>query len=232
MEERKFVAMSKEELGVKNYIKKEFGKGKVSSVKIEYTPVGEKIIISTPKPGVIIGRKGESIENLTAILKKRFKMENPHIEVQEIKVKELDAQLVADDIASSIERFGSIRFKAIAYKALEDMKKAGALGGEVVLSGRLPSERAKTWRFKFGYLKKTGNQRKLVDKAQTAAQDNAGVVGVEVSILKPIEEAKEGIVVNEELITKLKENKKEKEENSAENIKLKPKKNKNKEERR
>ncbi|MEM4605530.1 MAG: 30S ribosomal protein S3 [Candidatus Pacearchaeota archaeon] len=204
MEERKFVSMAKEELGVKNYIRKEFGKGKVSSVKIEYTPVGEKIVISTPKPGVIIGRKGESIENLTEILKKKFKMENPHIEVQEIKVKELDAQIVADSIALAIERFGSIRFKAIAYKALEDMKKAGALGGEVVLSGRLPSERAKTWRFKFGYLKKTGNQRKLVDKAQTAAQDKTGVVGVEVSILKPIEEAKEGVIIDDNFLQKLK----------------------------
>ncbi len=205
MEERKFVSMAKEELGVKNFIRREFGKGKISSVKIEYTPIGEKVIITTPKPGVIIGRRSESIENLTEILKKKFKMENPHIEIQEIKVKELDAQLVADNIALSIERFGSLRFKAIAYKALEEMKKAGALGGEIVLSGRLPSERAKTWRFKFGYLKKTGNQRKLVDKAQTAAQDNAGVVGIEVLILRPIKEAKEGVIINEELIQGLKE---------------------------
>ena len=120
-------------------------------MKIEYTPVGEKVIISTHKPGLIIGKRGESIERLTEVLKKKFKMENPRIDIAEIKNADLDAQIVADDIGLSLERFGSLRFKAIAYKALMRMKAAGALGAEIVLSGRLPSERAKTWRFKFGY---------------------------------------------------------------------------------
>jgi small subunit ribosomal protein S3 len=72
MEERKFVGIRKEEFGVKEFIKKEFGKGKLSAVKIEYTPVGEKVIISTHKPGLIIGKRGESIERLTEVLKKRY----------------------------------------------------------------------------------------------------------------------------------------------------------------
>ncbi|MEM4330617.1 MAG: 30S ribosomal protein S3 [Candidatus Pacearchaeota archaeon] len=206
MEERKFVAIAKEEIGVKNFIKKQFGKGKISSVRIEYTPIGEKVVISTHKPGIVIGKNGETIENLISILKKRFKMENPHIDIEEIKKKELDAQIVADEIALLLEKYGASRFKNVAYKYLEDIKKAGALGGEIVLSGRLPSERAKTWRFKFGYLKKTGEERKIVEKASSVAQDKKGVIGVEVSILKPTKEIRDIIQINEDTLNKIKMN--------------------------
>jgi len=85
MEGRKFIQFKKQEFGIKEYIKKDLGKGKISKLDIEYTPVGEKIIISTSKPGLIIGRKGEKIEELTRILKNRFKLENPHIEINEIQ---------------------------------------------------------------------------------------------------------------------------------------------------
>lgn len=213
MEERKFIELRKGELGVKEFIKKDFGKGKISNVKIDYTPVGERITIYTHKPGIIIGKRGESIEKLTRILKKKFKMENPHIDIGEIKKADLDAQLVADEIALGLERFGSLRFKAIAYKTLTRIKNAGAVGGELVLSGKLPSEKAKTWRFKFGHLKKTGDKRHLVDHARSVGCDKMGIVGVEVSILRPDVDLKESVKVTEELISRLKLNDVEKIEN-------------------
>ena len=64
MEAYKFVKLKKEEFGIKEYIKRQLGKGKISDLDIEYTPVGEKIIISTSKPGLVIGRKGEQIQQL------------------------------------------------------------------------------------------------------------------------------------------------------------------------
>jgi len=206
MEERKFINLRKGELGVKEFIKKEFGKGRISNVRIDYTPVGERITIYTNRPGIIIGKKGESIEKLTIVLKRKFKMENPHIDIGEITHADLDAQLVADDIALALERFGSLRFKSVAYKSLTKIKDAGALGGEIVLSGRLPSERSKTWRFKFGNLKKTGDQRHLVDRAQSTGCDKMGVVGVEVSILKADSGINENMLITEELINKMKLN--------------------------
>jgi len=206
MEERKFVGIRKEEFGVKEFIKKEFGKGKLSAVKIEYTPVGEKVIISTHKPGLIIGKRGESIEKLTEVLKKRFKMENPRVDIAEIKNPDLDAQIIADDIALSLERFGSLRFKAIAYKALVKIKSAGALGAEIVLAGRLPSERAKMWRFKFGYLRKTGDAANDVNYAESQGVDKQGMVGIKVSILSPETFKNEEVIINDELIKKLKLN--------------------------
>ena len=71
MEEKKFVQFKKDELGVKEFIKNNLGKGKISSATVEYTPVGEKIIISTHKPGLVIGRGGEKIGGRVGALRTR-----------------------------------------------------------------------------------------------------------------------------------------------------------------
>lgn len=204
MEERKVVQFKKEEFEVREYVKKRLGKGKVSRIKIEYTPVGEKIIISTHKPGLVIGRKGEKIDELTRVLKKRFKLENPKIEIEEIRNPSLDAQIIADDIALSLERFGPLRFKVIAYRMLQRIIEAGALGAEIRLNGKLPGVRARPWRFAQGYLKKTGDPAKVVDRARARAETKPGTVGVKVAILSPEAELKDKIKISDEIIEKLK----------------------------
>lgn len=206
MEERNTVKFKKDEFSMRESLKNEIGKGKVSKVRIEYTPVGEKIIVSTNKPGLIIGRGGEKIAELTEMLKKEYKLENPHIEIDEIKNADFDAQLIADEIALSLERFGPLKFKVVAYRSLQRIIKAGALGCEIKLSGKLPSSRSKTWRFAQGYLKKTGDSSKVVDRAQATAQTKPGIVGVSVGILPPTAVLKDRITVNETLLKKLREN--------------------------
>ena len=131
MEEKNVVKFKKEEFSIREFVRDFLGKGKVSRVKIEYTPVGEKIIIATNKPGMIIGRGGEKIKELTRILKVKFNLENPNIEIEEIKRPEFDAQFMADDIALSMERFGPLKFKVIAYRTLQRIMGAGALGAEI-----------------------------------------------------------------------------------------------------
>lgn len=199
MEERKFVQFKKEELAVKEYVKNSLGKGRISSVKIEYTPVGEKIIVATNRPGFVIGRRGERINELTTVLKKRFKLENPHIEILEIIKVEFDAQIIADEIALSLERLGSLKFKIIAYRMLKRIMDAGALGTEIILAGKLPSERAKSWRFASGYLKKTGDTAKIVDRAQALGKTRAGIVGVKVSILSPEKKIHDQINIDDKI---------------------------------
>ena len=206
MEERKLVKLKKEEFAIREDIKRTLGKGKISKVKIEYTPIGEKIIISTHKPGLVIGRKGEKIIELTEILRKKFKFENPHIEIEEIAQPELDAQIIADEIALGLEKFGPIKFKVIAYKTLQRIVHAGARGVEIRLNGKLPSSRAKSWRFTQGYLKKVGDTAKVVDKAQATAQTKPGVVGVKVSILSPKIKMIDDTRINSEAIEKIKNN--------------------------
>ncbi len=211
MEEKKFVQFKKDELEIKEFIKNSLGKGRAGNVMIEYTPIGEKILIFTNKPGFIIGRKGEKINKLTETLRKRFKLDNPHIKIQEIIKPEFDAQTVADEIAIAIERFGSLRFKTIAYRALQRIIQAKALGVEIRLSGKLPSERARTWRFSppQGHLIKAGETSKIVDSAKAIARTNAGVVGVKVSILSPDKKMPDKIEIDENLKEKIKKNKQE-----------------------
>jgi len=206
MEEKNTVMLKKAEFAAKEYIKKEIGKGKVSRVKIEYTPVGEKIIISTNAPGLVIGRGGEKIAELTRTLKKQFNLENPHIDIDEIKEPEFDAQIMADEIALGLERFGPIKFKVLAYRALQKIMNAGALGTEIKLSGKLPGSRAKLWKFSQGYLKKAGHSSKVVDKAQARAETKPGTVGIKVSILSPYAKLVDKVDVDDKLIATLNEN--------------------------
>jgi small subunit ribosomal protein S3 len=204
MEERKFVQFKKEEFAIKEYVKNSLGKGRISSVRIEYTPVGEKIVVATNKPGLVIGRRGEKIEELTGVLKRRFKLENPHIDILEITKPEFDAQLIADDIALSLERMGSLKFKVITYKVMKQIMDSKALGVELRLSGKLPSERAKRWRFASGYLKKTGDTAKIVDKAQSVAKTMAGIIGVKVAILPPDRKIHDQITIDDNIRAKIK----------------------------
>lgn len=203
MDEKKFVRLKKDELSVKDYIKSNIGKGKISTVTIEYTPIGEKIVIATSRPGLVIGRRGEKIEELTRVLKKRFKFDNPHIEIREVMNPLQDAQIVADDIALLLERDGSLKFKVVAYRMLQDIMKAGALGAEIVMSGRLPSERAKSWRFAQGYLKKTGDPAKVVSSAMSQAINTQGVSGIKVRILPGDAKIHDKIVLDDAMKQKI-----------------------------
>ncbi|MFH1237830.1 MAG: 30S ribosomal protein S3 [archaeon] len=206
MEEKKFVEVRKDEYNIKQFVKRMFGKGKVSKVRIEYTPVGEKIVVSTHKPGWIIGRRGEKINELTLILKKKFKMENPHVDIDEILHPEFDAQLVADDIALTLERFGAMKYKATSYRTLSKIKNSGALGAELRVSGKLPSDRAKLWRFAFGYIKKTGDAASVVDRAESVAKTKQGIVGIKVAILAPGVKVCDQITIDEDFMNEVKKN--------------------------
>jgi len=232
MDEKKFVEFKKKELAMKNYIWNSLGKGRVSSIKVEYTPVGEKIIVSTDKPGLIIGARGEKIDTLTKVLKQKFKLENPNIEINEIKNPDLDAKLVADRIALDIEKLGNLKFKTIAFRELTRIMKAGALGAEIRLSGKLPSDRAKSWRFAAGYLKKTGDSAKVVDKGKSVALTKPGISGIKVSILPPDAKIHDKIELTEEIKSLIKTYektiKKDKEESKEKTKEKKTKKRKKK----
>ncbi|MEM2121556.1 MAG: hypothetical protein QXU20_02790, partial [Candidatus Woesearchaeota archaeon] len=83
-------------------------------------------------------------------------------------------------------RYGSKRFKAIIHKALEDIMSAGALGAEIIISGKVPSDRAKSWRISAGYLRKCGDIAiTKIKKAKTQAELKTGVIGIKVNITPP-----------------------------------------------
>jgi len=186
MIERKFVAQKKKEYQIQEMIAKNVKGAGYSHTKLQRTPLGEKIIVYAARPGLVVGRKGQNITKLTKKLKNSFELENPQIEISEIEDINLNAQVVANSIANSLERFGSSRFKGIMHKTMENVINAGALGIEIVIAGKIPGARAKSWRVYSGYLKKCGDIAiNGVDKANVNAVLKTGVIGIKVSIMPP-----------------------------------------------
>ncbi len=186
MIERKFVKAQVKEVLIEEFVSDTLKNVGLSAVKMTRTPLGEKIIIFASRPGLVVGRKGENIKKLTQVIKKRFELENPQIELAEVGDPNLDARIVAERIASTLERFGSQKFKAVGHKTIQDVMAAGALGIEIVISGKIPGARAKSWRFYSGYMKKSGQI--AIDgvlHANTFATLKAGTIGIKVSIMPP-----------------------------------------------
>ena len=160
MIEKQILAQRLKEKQIEDFVFSFLGRLSCSHIKLQRTPLGEKISVYTSRPGMIVGKRGANIKSLTTQLKTKFHLENPQIEVEEIQNPALDAASVARNLMSGFQRFGPKRFKAMAYKVLDDCMKAGAAGIEVVIGGRgVPGERAKSWRFTTGYLKKSGDLR-------------------------------------------------------------------------
>ncbi len=211
MIERNVIKENKKEFQIEEYIGSTLKNVGLSQVKLQKTPLGDKIIIYTSRPGLVVGRKGENITKLNRELKEKFQLENPQIEIAEVDTPDLDARIMAERIAATLEKFGSRRFKAVMHKMMEAAMKAGALGVEILLSGKVPSQRAKTWRVFQGYLKKCGYiAQHDVRVAYAQALLKTGVVGIKVSIMPNIK-LPDNIAVLEEPITKIEEVVEEKE---------------------
>ncbi|MCF7798725.1 30S ribosomal protein S3 [Candidatus Woesearchaeota archaeon] len=199
MIERKFIAQNFKEFQIKEYVKKELSRVGLSNVKLQRTSLGEKIIISASRPGLVVGRGGATIQRLTRELREQFQLENPQIEIEEITDFSLDAGVIAEMIVNQLERFGTQRFKGIGHKTLESVMRAGALGVEILISGKIPSSRAKTWRFVDGYMKKCGDLAITgVDTAKEFAKLKTGIVGVQVRIMPGTTKLPDQITFNDE----------------------------------
>ena len=230
MIEKKVLNKKVREFQIKEYIAEKLNKPGYSHTEMQITPLGERIIVYTSKPGLIVGRKGENIHALTDVLKKDFGLENPQIEVSEISNPDLNPHSVAKHIAHTFERFGPSRFKFMGHKLLQVILNAGATGAEIIISGRgVPGSRSKSWRFKKGHLKKSGDvAESLIKKGFAVANLKSGSVGIKVSILTPdIRLPDEIIFIKEETKEDVKAEKikeETKEDVKAEKIKETPKK--------
>jgi len=187
MKEKEFIKQNLIHMRIKESLEEKTGKAaEIGDITLEKTPLGEKIIISTTRPGLIIGRGGAMIKELTKELKQKFKLENPHIETAEISNPHTSAQVVATKFAKELERFGPSRFKGIGYRELSRIMAAGAYGVEIVVDGPIPGARSKKWRFYDGYMKKCGFiSDNLLDKAHCDAVLKKGTVGITVTIMHP-----------------------------------------------
>lgn len=182
--ERKFVQEGLQRAEISEYIAKELERSGCGGIEIQKTPLGTRVTVFAERPGMVIGRRGRSIRKLTETLERRFRLENPHIEVKELAVKELNPQVMANQIARALER--GRRFRRVAYTTIRRIREAGARGVEIVISGKVAKSRSRSMKFIDGYIKKCGDPAvELVRKGYAVAQLKPGVIGVKVSIMPP-----------------------------------------------
>jgi len=153
-------------------------------VDVTKTPLGTRLTIYAMKPGIVIGRRGDNVRELTRILEERFDLNNPQIAVAEVEVPELDPYIMASRIASALQR--GIHYRRSGYWALNRIMEAGASGAEITIRGKISSRRARYEKFKDGYLPKAGDPAiKAVREAVIHVKSKPGLCGVKVKIFPP-----------------------------------------------
>ncbi len=179
-----FIDDSSKKTQIDEFLAEELKKAGYSRVELTKTPLGTRVVIYAAKPGIVIGRRGQSIRDLTRIFEERFGIENPQISVAAIEIPELDAKVVASQVAMALQR--GVHFRRAAYWAVQRVMSAGALGIEITIRGKLSTERARCERFRAGYLPRVGDPiQKQLKRAVVFTQLKPGVFGVNVKILPP-----------------------------------------------
>ncbi len=170
-----------EDMEVRDMVKKKLASASVSRVEIERPAQTARVTVYTARPGIVIGKKGEDVEKLRAQLTE--KMGVPvHINIEEIRKPDLDAQLVAESIAQQLER--RVMFRRAMKRAMQNAMRQGAEGVKVQVSGRLGgAEIARSERYHEGRVP-LHTLRADIDYATSEALTTYGIIGVKVWIFK------------------------------------------------
>jgi small subunit ribosomal protein S3 len=179
-----FITDSIKKTEIDEFLQKKLERAGYGGVTISKTPLGTHIVVYAMRPGLVIGRGGETIRELASILEEKFKVSNPQISVSEIEIPELNAYVVASRVAGALQR--GVHFRRAGFWSLNQVMEAGALGAEIVISGKLRTERARYEKFKAGYLVKCGDPSiKYMQRAEVHVQLKPGIFGVRVKIMPP-----------------------------------------------
>lgn len=189
MQEKQFIDKGARKVRLHEYLEEELEGAGYSRSDIVRTPTSTKIVIYAQRPGLVIGRGGSRIRELTEDMEEEFGFENPQVEVNEIENPDGDAEIVAKSMASWLEKGGQP--KRVGYTYLRRMKEAGVIGAEIEIAGKLSGNRGRTEKFSFGYVKRCGNTSKEnVSQAYELARTKPGAIGVKVRIMESMPEFK------------------------------------------
>ncbi|MFH1420731.1 MAG: 30S ribosomal protein S3, partial [Candidatus Aenigmatarchaeota archaeon] len=182
MKERMFIKTNIDQSQLEEFIRKEFNYAKVGDIELQHTPIGARIIIHTLSPGLVIGSEGSKIREIGEKIKNKFNVENAQIDVQRIDRPDLDPNIVVQSLVNGIEN--NVKYKRLGNQALERVMASGAIGCEIVFSGKLGGERGRRERFMAGFIKKSGDMmNKFVKTGFKVAYPRLGAVGITVKIM-------------------------------------------------
>lgn len=181
---KRFITESIKKTEIDEFLERKLERAGYGGVNISKTPLGTHVVIYAMRPGLVIGRGGETIKELAASLEHNFKVSNPQISVSEIEVPEFNAKVIANRVASALER--GVHFRRAGFWALNQVMEAGALGCEIVISGKLTTERARFEKFRAGHFPTVGEPAlRAIKTAEAHIQLKPGMIGVRVKIMPP-----------------------------------------------
>jgi small subunit ribosomal protein S3 len=179
---RNFAPMLAEDVKVRAFLKKKLAHASVGRVLIERPAKDARITIFSARPGVVIGKKGEEIEALKAELRRIMGVQQVHVNIEEIRKPEIDAQLIADSIAQQLEK--RIMFRRAMKRAMQNAMRLGAQGIKIMSAGRLNGiEIARTEWYREGRVP-LHTLRADIDYGQGEAKTSYGVIGIKVWVYK------------------------------------------------
>ncbi len=179
-----FIDYSMKRVMLDEFLANYFKDAGYAGVELYKTPTGYRVVIYAEYPGRIIGRRGSVIRKLTTVFQTRFGLENTDITVSSVPDPDLNARVVAFRIVRALEK--EIPYRRVALAMLRRIMEAGAVGAEIIISGKLRSERARYEKLKAGRIYKAGEAVEyMVDRAVGKALLKRGVYGIEVVIVKP-----------------------------------------------
>ena len=181
---KRFITESIKKTEIDEFLQKKLERAGYGGVDLSKTPLGTHVVIYAMRPGIVIGRGGETIKDLATTLEENFNISNPQISVSEIEVPEFNAHVVASRVASALQR--GVHFRRAGFWALNQVMEAGALGVEIVISGKLRTERARFEKFRAGYFPRCGEPAlRYMKKAEAHVQLKPGIIGVRVKLMPP-----------------------------------------------
>ena len=170
-----------EDLKIKNFVEKKLKNASIAKINIERAAKKLRISIFSSRPGIIIGKKGADIENLKSTLSKMTNLE-VFLDIKEVRKPEIEAKLVAENIANQLEK--RISFRRAMKKAIQSSMRLGAKGVKIVCSGRLGgAEIARTEKYHEGSVP-LHTLRSDIDYATARAETTYGICGIKVWINK------------------------------------------------
>jgi small subunit ribosomal protein S3 len=168
---------------LKDYLRGAIKEAGFSHAEISKTPTGTRVVLHVTRPGIVIGRKGAGIRELTEKLEKDFGLKSPQITVNEITQPELTASVMSNRLASLIER--GTAFRRATMWTLQQIMNAGAMGVQITISGKLRGDRSSFEKHSAGILPRAGHHaRVVVDEDISHVPTPMGYIGVRIRIAR------------------------------------------------
>ena len=187
---------------INEYLRSELVRAGFAGVDVQKTPLGVRITLRTSRPGLVIGKGGKRIQEITDVLQEKFDLEMPQIEVEEVSNPDLNAQIMAERLAYSLDRGRHYR-RAGYYILRKIMESGGAHGAEIRVSGKVTSQRARTQLFRAGTMTKSGYvSMEGIDKGVAQCIQKSGTLGVVVKIQHIDTKIGDEIIIKRDLLSK------------------------------